>query len=130
MIDTFLKQLSSDPLTLITQNLSANPDSLCQASVETQEVVQNNFHKFKAFIQKLALSDDTWRFWIQFVVEDLMADVCLFLSMRGEDWRLRVAGIKKMAATFTAFNHPHYVKLISRHLHDLLCMPQSLLTMF
>ena len=47
MIDTFLKQQSSDPLTLITQNLSANPDSLCQASVETQEVVQNNFHKFK-----------------------------------------------------------------------------------
>ena len=42
----------------------------------------------------------------------------------------RVAGIKKMAATFTAFDHPHYIKLISRHLHDLLCMPQSLLTMF
>ena len=42
--------------------------------------------------------------------EDLMAYVCLFLSMRGGDWRLGIAGIKKMAATFTDFDHPHYVK--------------------
>lgn len=106
------------------------PFHLLKAISETDDVVQNNFHDFKAFIQKIAKEDDTWRFWIQCIFQDLMAYVCLFLSMRGGDWCLRVASIKQMAATFTAFNHPHYAKLISKHLDDLLSIPQSVLTMF
>ena len=34
-----------------------------------------------------------------------------------------------MAPLFTAFDHPNYRKLISRHLADLLTMPQSVITM-
>ncbi len=74
--------------------------------------------------------DDTWRFWVQCIFQDLMAYVCLFHSMHGRDWHLRVASIKNMAATFTAFDHPNYVKLIATHLSDLTCMPQSIVTMF
>ena len=36
----------------------------------------------------------------------------------------------QMASAFTAFNHANDLKLISRHLTDVLCMPQSILTMF
>ncbi len=32
--------------------------------------------------------------------------------MRGGDWDLRIASIKQMAATFTAFDHPNYTKLM------------------
>lgn len=78
----------------------------------------------------LARKDQTWQFWIQCVFQDLMAYVSLFFSMCGGDWCLRVASIKKMAATFAAFDHTHYVKLISQHLDDLLSIPQSVLTVF
>ena len=59
-----------------------------------------------------------------------MAYIGLFLAIRSGDWSLRVASIKQMAATFMAFDHHNYTKLISQHLADLLCMPQSILTMF
>ena len=41
------------------------------------------FEEFKRFIQKMAHTDDTWRFWVQFVFEDAMAYISLFLALRG-----------------------------------------------
>ena len=89
-----------------------------------------SFDKFKAFIQQLARTDDTWMFWIQFVFQDIAAYVGLFLSIRSGDWHLRTASIKQMAAVFTAFDHPNYLRLISRHLADMLTMPHSVMAMF
>ena len=98
--------------------------------LETESVLKNNLDKFKAFVQKLAVTDDTWRFWIQFVFQDALAYVGLFLAIQSGDWCLRTACVKQMASVFTAFDHQNYRKLISRHLADLLCMPDSVLTMF
>ena len=53
----------------------------------------------------------------------------IYFSMLSGDWHLRVASIKQMAATFAAFDHPNYVKLISKHLDDILCLPQYVVTM-
>ena len=39
---------------------------------------KQNFEEFKRFIQKMARTDDTWRFWVQFVFEDAMAYISLF----------------------------------------------------
>ena len=127
MITVFLEKQSevhTHPLTLIANKLShpESPDVI-------HHVTSENFKKFKAFIQKLAKKDETWRFWVQCVFQDLMAYIGLFLAIRSGDWSLRVASIKQMAATFTAFDHHNYTKLISQHLADLLCMPQSILTM-
>ncbi len=38
--------------------------------------------------------------------------------------------MKQMAPLYTAFDHPTYQKLISRHIKDVPCMPSSVLTMF
>ena len=39
------------------------------------------FHDFKLFIQKQATSNDTWKFWIQFVFQDAMAYIALYLAV-------------------------------------------------
>ena len=88
------------------------------------------FEEFKRFIQKMARTDDTWRFWVQFVFEDAMAYISLFLAIRSGDWELRVASIKSMVSVFTAFDHTTYQRLISQHLEDIATMPTPILTMF
>ena len=85
---------------------------------------------FKQFIQTMAASDDTWRFWIEFVFEDAMAYIMLFLAMRSGNWQLRMAAIKLMVPLFTAFDHNTYQKVIAQHLADVLIMLPNILTMF
>ena len=41
-------------------------------------------------------------------------------------WNLRAASIKTMAPMFTAFDRPHYRKLIPQHLKDKQTMPESI----
>jgi len=77
---------------------------------DTESVVTNNKQDFKTFIQKLAVADETWKFWIQFVFQDVAAYIGLFLASRRGDWYLRTACIKWMAP---AFDHEHYYKMIT-----------------
>ena len=44
------------------------------------------FQDFKAVLQRRAMSDDTWRFWIQFVFQDALAYMGLYLGIRSGDW--------------------------------------------
>ena len=137
MISMFLKQgespITEDPLEAISKQILANKanfnsETLHKILSETQSPQQ--FDEFKKFIQELARTDSTWRFWIQFVFQDIAAYVGLFLAIRSGDWYLRTACIKQMAPVFTAFDHANYRKLISRHIADMLTMPRSVLTMF
>ena len=51
-------------------------------------LVQSN--RFKAFVQQMAQKDNTWKFWAQYVFQDGMAYVSLFLAIRSGNWGLRV----------------------------------------
>ena len=126
------KNESTDLLKVIFDKIVANKTNfdthtLEEIIVEIQSIQM--FEKFKQFIQQLARTDKTWRFWIQFMFQDMPAYIGLFLAIRGGDWSLRMACIKQMAPVFSAFDHFNYRKLISRHLADVLTMPQSVLTM-
>ncbi len=98
------------------------------AQFETK--IAQNYQQFRRFLQKMAQSDYTWRFWIQFVFEDAMAYIGLFLAIRSGNWNLRMASMKKMASIFTAFDHQTYQRIISRHIADLLEMPTTILAMY
>ena len=95
-----------------------------------QGLLKSNLQKFKSFLQKMASTDYTWRFWIRFVFEDAMAYVCLFLAVRSGNWHLRTSSIRQMAFLFTSFDHTTYQKVLSEHLTDLQTMPQTILAMF
>ena len=122
---------TSPPFQEITTKLLSikdnfNKDTLANMSKETDTALRHDYQEFRSFIQKLAIRDDTCKFWIQFVFQDLSAYVGLFLAIRSGDWHLRMASVKQMASVFTAFDHSNYLKLISRHLTDVLCMPHSI----
>ena len=123
-------------LELIIQSLQSLPRRTCTFHEafnhhlgNVNSMLGNSFQQFKEFLQKQANSDDTWKFWSQFVFEDAMGYVGLFLAIRSGNWNLRMACMKLMAPVFTAFNHPTYQKLISQHLADVLCMPPPVLAM-
>ena len=99
-------------------------------SAITRLVTRNEVKEFHKFLKMMAEQDDTWRFWVQFVLEDGMAYVGLFLALRSGDWKLRMACLKLMAPLFTAFDHSNYQKLISQHLADVLSMPPAIITAF
>ncbi len=57
--------------------------------------------------------------------------ISLFFALKNENWHLRMASMKSMAASFTAFDRPIlYQKLISQHIVDMLNMPSDLLRYF
>ena len=85
---------------------------------------------FHSYIEQMAKQDDNWTFWSRFVFRDCLAYIGLFLALRSENWPLRMASIKSLAANFTAFDHPTCQQLIARHILDVSNMPQSLIQYF
>ncbi len=100
--------------------------------VTGNSTVQDNAlqQKFLSYLSSMASADTNWRFWKEFVFRDAYSYICLFLSIRGGVWKLRNASIKKMAPLFTAFDRPHYRKLIPQHLKDLQTMPEEVKQFF
>ena len=45
-------------------------------------------------------------------------------------WKLRLYGVKQIAPLFSAFDRPHYQKLLPRHLYEVLTMPQEVIDNF
>ena len=88
-------------------------------------------HKsFLCYVSAKGESNITWKFWKEFVFRDAFAYLRLFLSIRGGIWDLRTASIKTIAPMFTAFDRPHYRKLIPQHLKDLQTLPAAILHYF
>ena len=130
MTETLMTRLMDDILDLVSEEgdnefrlrLGASVTGLMQSA-------SFSFDKFWIFIEKMCHSDETWKFWVQFVFVDALAYVGLFLALRSGDWQLRMISIKLMAPLFVAFDHSTYQKLISNHIHDLLNLPDSMLLM-
>ena len=75
----------------------------------------------------MALSDETWKFWYDFVFKDCSVYIQLFLAIRCENRGLRVSALKQMAPTFKAYDRTTYQRLIPNHLADLQQFPPLLL---
>ena len=118
--DELIKLLSTKECEHERQRLNKQTISLC----ETQQ------EDFAKFVQQMAKTDDTWKFWANFVFMDVMAYVSFFLAMRSGDWTLRLYSLKQMVPVFTAFDHLTYQKLISDHLADVQQLPESIRAMF
>ena len=90
--------------------------------------MDGQFDDFRDFLTTLASRDSTWKFWVQFIFEDAMAYLGMYLAIRSGNWNLRMASMKLMAPTFTAFDHPNYLRLIADHIADVLTMPATILS--
>ena len=83
--------------------------------------------RFQNYCKQMCELDDTFKFWHHFVHRDAFGYVCLYLSIRSTNWHLRVASIKLLAPLYHAFDRPTYLRLVAKHLSDLLIMPKPLL---
>ena len=82
------------------------------------------------FVAAQAESDDTWRFWSNFVLHDCFCYVGLFLAIRTSNWDLRLSSLKNMAALFSAYDRSCYQKLLPTHIADLQSYPTEVLKCF
>ena len=116
----------SFPTSQDQQNAHRN---LKQLMVDVLDKYERFPEEFLLFMEEQAQNNKTWRFWKQFVLEDCLAYVSLYLAMRSGSWDLRVTAIKSMAALFTAFDRPNYSKLIPQHIRDMLTVPKELISL-
>ena len=109
-----------------TMNESGFESSLKDFVCRTLPDYSKLYDCFCEWVGKLGEHNPNWKFWSGFVFCDLQSYLCLYLSMRGGLWNLRLSGIKALAPLFTAFDRPHYQRLIPTHLHDLLKLPTEI----
>lgn len=108
----------------IFTNAEQNDEVVSIQKLKTQ--VDTLFENFQQF-QTNCSSDKTFHFWNNCLHRDLLAYVMLYIAMRTNNWPLRVASLKLIAPLFHAFDRPLYLRLVPRHLSDLLVMPSSIL---
>ncbi len=108
---------------------TAVQDKTPKELLTTVECLLNDTHQkaFQSFIQKSAQTDDTWKFWSQFILQDCLAYVGLFLAIRCQNWNLRVSSLKRMAPLFAAYDRTTYQRLIPNHLADIQTYPAHIL---
>ena len=78
-------------------------------------------------MQCIASEQDTTRFWYEFITNDCLAYIGLFVGIRYRQWELRMAALKKQAPIFTAFDRNIYQRLIPQHIADILSLPEPIL---
>ena len=83
---------------------------------------------FRKFVEELCETDQTWKFWAQFVFRDYFCYFSLYLAVRSSNWRLRVASLKQMAPVFTAFDRDFYARILPHHLAEIQSYPSLVLT--
>ena len=98
--------------------------------VESLLCESSHLKNFQLFLKQCSEQDDTWKFWTQFLLEDCLAYIGLYLAVRCHKWKLRVSSLKQMAPLFSAYDRIHYQRLIPHHLADLKTFPSKILDCF
>lgn len=102
-------------------------DSTTHVSVESLMTKIGHLYKdYKNYLSDRQ-SDKTFKFWSDFLHRDCLSYVMLYIAIRTGNWQLRIAAIKMMCPLFHVYDRPLYLRLITRHLADLLVMPNSVL---
>ena len=70
---------------------------------EINKLAGTNAIQFYKFLQNMADQDDTWKFWKQFLIQNAMTYVGLFLALQSGDWHLRYGKYKVNGTSFYCF---------------------------
>ena len=131
MLNAYVNKKSLFSLTdCIGELVLKNNISSTEILSQVDSILSDEHVNFQSFITERCQEDDTWKFWAQFVFEDCLAYIGLYLAIRNHKWKLRVACLKQMAPLFSAYGRIHYQQLIPHHLADLKKFPATILNCF
>ena len=88
------------------------------------------FERYSVFCEKMAKTDDTWKFWDLFTDKVMLPYVMLWYGIRFSNWELRVAEIKLIAPISHALDRTSYLRILPRHIADIYCLPAPILNHF
>ncbi|GAQ92684.1 hypothetical protein KFL_010930030 [Klebsormidium nitens] len=78
---------------------------------------------FMVWGKKASESKKTWRFWWDYVHQEGLAYVSLFLAIRTGNWNLKMAVYVKLAPLVRSQDRTHYQQLVPIHLADMQAWP-------
>ena len=76
------------------------------------------FEMYSIFSDKMAKSDDTWKFWNIFTYNVMLPYLMFWFGIRFANWELRVAAIKLIAPISHALGRTRYLRILPRHVAD------------
>ena len=82
---------------------------------------------FAEFRRIMCHASETYKMWDDFVHRDGLVYILFFVGIRNANWTLRIGALKLMAPLFHAFDRSTYMRLVPRHLADMLSADSSLL---
>ena len=88
------------------------------------------FEMYSIFYDKMAKSDDTWKFWNIFTDNVMLPYLMLWFGICFANWELRVAAIKLIAPISHALDRTSYLRILPRHIADIQYLPPSILNHF
>ena len=61
---------------------------------QVDSLLSDDHQNFQSFIKDCCKKDDTWKFWAQFVFEDCLAYIGLYLAVQNHNWKPRVTNLQ------------------------------------
>ena len=130
MLQIYLNSASTYPVAeSLKQKLFDNhsPQEIETTIASLQMCLSPDHNNFIEFLKNKSQTSNNWKFWSQFVLQDGLAYVGMYLAIRGGNWNLRLACMKLMVPLFCAYDHMTYKRLISRQICDVLNLPTTIL---
>ena len=98
-------------------------DEFKDAEMHFMSAVLPFVDEFNSYCKEMSQKCETFKFWNQFIREDCLCYVNLFIAMRTGNWNLRLASLKKMVPLFQAFDRQNYASIIPSHLSMIYALP-------
>jgi hypothetical protein len=92
-----------------------------------QRMLEGLESEFEEFRRVNCEKDDTFRFWDNYIHNDCMYYVGLFIAVRCGNWDLRMSCLRDMIPLFSITDHQNYARILPQHLADIDQMPELIL---
>ena len=123
----FLKDVAD--IMSVNLNTDKTVEQYAEAFLSLQDKLDGYYDEFINFVSDMSSKSNTFSFWKNFVHQDCMTYILLFLAGRSGNWNLRMFVLKKMMPVFHV-NSTFYYRLLPQHIHDLLLYPTYILDQF
>lgn len=111
-------------------NFKGLPDFLLRQEQFFDQYLLPLQNEYVKYCKEMSDKYETFKFWNQFLFNDCLCYIHLWIAIRSGNWNLRNAAFKAMAPLFYAFDRQNYSYLIPAHIRMLHTLPEYILDHF